>query len=438
MSYFFKSIKKIVTDNSNFTPYYTDFASMNFGIIGAGPAGIFSALKIKEQNPDHQVTVFDGNQKIGRKLFATGNGRCNIVNMHAGPDSYYSEKPGDLSPVFSRFGPQQIREKLAELAIPTVQTEDGWVYPQSYSAANVVRILSDAMSYAGILVRNGARVTDITYNDNLFTLITEGNSKSGPFDRLILASGSRAFPQLGANTSILSKLFQFGHRDLPFIPALAPISAKGAIFKELQGVRTDVLVTLIHGKEELCSSFGNVIFTDYGLNGPGVMNVSHLIDPNDPKDFSLRLNFVPGDIKRQMDTIFYAHINRDYPYRCVFLSILPEKIVEYFFKLWKLDPETTCRRIDSRTFRVHLKRLENGLIPIEGSRGFNFGQAAAGGIPLSEVDLHTMQARKQKGLYFAGEVLDVVGPCGGYNLTWAVASGMLAGESAAKSTVRTA
>ena len=410
---------------------------MNIGIVGAGPAGIFSALKIKEQNPDHTVIIFDGNQKIGRKLFATGNGRCNIVNMNAGPDSYYSEKPGDLSPIFSRFTPDLIRKTLAELAIPTVQTEDGWVYPQSYSAANVVRILSDALRYAGVEVRSGTRVTDITYDNGTFTLTTEGGSKAGTFDRLILASGSRAFPQLGANTSILSKLFQFGHRDLPFIPALAPVSAKGAIFKELQGVRVDVLVTLLHGKEELGSCFGNVIFTDYGLNGPGVMNISHLIDPNDPRDFLLRLNFVPGDIKRQMDNIFYAHINQDYSYRSVFLSVLPEKIVEYFFKLWKLDPETTCKRIDSRTFRVHLKRLETGLIPIEGSRGFNFSQAAAGGIPLSEVDLHTMQSRKQKGLYFAGEVLDVVGPCGGDNLTWAIASGMLAGISAGKSQEKT-
>ena len=405
---------------------------MNFGIIGAGPAGIFSALMIKEQNPGHSVTVFDGNQKIGRKLFATGNGRCNITNMQAGPDSYYSEKPGDLSPVFGRFPPEKIREKLSALGIPTVQTEDGWVYPQSYSAANVVQILSDALAYSGIDVRSGARVLRISREGDKFVLSAEGLSGLPAYDRLILASGSRAFPQLGANTSILSELFQFGHRDLPFVPALAPVTAKGDIFKMLQGVRVDAGVTLLHGKDELGSSFGNVIFTDYGLNGPGVMNVTHLIDPNDQKGYSLRLNFVPGELKRQLDGFFYSHINKDYPYRSVFLSVLPGKLIEYFFKIWKIDWETSCRRIDSRTFRVHLKRLESGTIPIEGSRGFNFGQAAAGGIPLAEVDLRTMQSRKQKGLYFAGEVMDVVGPCGGYNLTWAIASGMLAGVSAGK------
>ena len=265
-----------------------------------------------------------------------------------------------------------------------------------------------------------------------FELSAEGNGKIGVFDRLILASGSRAFPQLGANTSILSELFQFGHRDLPFIPALAPVSAKGDIFKLLQGTRVDAEITLLRWQEELGSSFGNVIFTDYGLNGPGVMNVSHLIDMNNPKNYALRMNFVPGDLKKQLDSCFYQYINRDYPYRAVFLSVLPGKLVEYFFKIWKLDWETSCKRIDSRTFRIHLKRLENGLIPIEGSRGFNFGQAAAGGIPLAEVDLHTMGSRKRKGLYFAGEVLDVVGPCGGYNLTWAIASGMLAGASIAE------
>ena len=404
---------------------------MNFGIIGAGPAGIFSALMIKEQNPENTVVIFDGNQKIGRKLFATGNGRCNITNMNAGPESYYSVKPEDLSPVFSQFGPAAIRKKLNELGIPTVQTEAGWVYPQSYSAANVVQILTDALQYAGVEVRSGAKVTKITMSGVKFILTVEGAGNTKPFDRLILTSGSRAFPQLGANTSILSELFQFGHRDLPFIPALAPISAKGDIFKALQGVRVDAEVTVLQGKSELGSSFGNVIFNDYGLNGPGIMNVSHLISDKEAKDYMLRLNFVPGDLKRELDGFFYQHINRDYPYRSVYLSVLPGKLVEYFFKIWKLDWETSCRRIDSRTFRVHLKRLENGLMPIEGNRGFNFAQAAAGGIPLSEVDLHTMQSRKQKGLYFAGEVLDVLGPCGGYNLTWAIATGMIAGQSSA-------
>ena len=409
---------------------------MNFGIIGAGPAGIFSALMIKEQNPENTVTIFDGNQKIGRKLFATGNGRCNITNMNAGPQSYYSVKPGDLNPVFSQVGPREIREKLNELGIPTVETEDGWVYPQSYSAANVVQILSDALQYAGVEVRSGAKVTGITLSGTKFQLSTEDGKKSKPLERLILTSGSRAFPQLGANTSILSELFQFGHRDLPFVPALAPVSAKGDIFKALQGTRVDAEVTVLKGKQELGSSFGNVIFTDYGPNGPGIMNVSHLISDKDAKDYMLRMNFIPGEIKKQLDEFFYPHINKDYPYRSVFLSVLPGKLVEYFFKIWKLDWETTCRRIDSRTFRVHLKRLENGLIPIEGNRGFNFGQAAAGGIPLAEVDLRTMQSRKQKGLYFAGEVLDVVGPCGGYNLTWAIATGMIAGKAAG--TVHTA
>ncbi len=405
---------------------------MNVGIIGSGPAGIFSALKIREQNPDLPVTIYDGNQKIGRKLFATGNGRCNITNMNAGPDSYFSVKPADLSPVFRRYPPEKIREILNGLGIPTVQTEDGWVYPRSYSAANVVQILSDALQFAGVEVHNGARVTDITQKGQRFGLSIDGKADDQEYDCLILASGSRAFPQLGANTSILSRLFQFGHRDLPFVPALAPVAAKGDIFKALQGVRIDAEVTILQNSTELGSSFGNVIFTDYGLNGPGVMNVSHLIDPNDTKGYSLRLNFVPNDMKRCLDTAFYAHINREYPYRSVYLSLLPVKLVEYFFRIWKIDWETTCKRIDSRTFRVHLKRLENGLIPIEGTRGFNFAQAAAGGIPLAEVDLNTMQSRRKKGLYFAGEVLDVVGPCGGYNLTWAVATGLIAGESAGK------
>lgn len=403
---------------------------MKTGIIGAGPAGIFSALMIKEKEPESAVILFDGNQKIGRKLFATGNGRCNILNLNAGPDRYYSRKPVDLSPVFERWNPGMIRQKLETLGIPTVQTEDGWVYPQSYSAANVVQILSDALAYSGVEIRCGEKITGIRTEQEKFILTGDNKTETKDLDRIILTTGSKAFPQLGANTSILSELFQFGHRDLPFIPALAPVSAKGDIFKYLQGVRLDAEVCVLKGNDELGKAFGNVIFTDYGLNGPGIMNVSHLIPPADPGKIALRLNFIPGDLKKQLDGFFYAHINREYPYRSVFLSVLPGKLVEYFFKVWKLDWETSCKRIDSRTFRIHLKRLENGLIPITEVRGFNYAQTAAGGIPLAEVDLHTMQSKKQKGLFLAGEVLDVVGPCGGYNLTWAIATGLIAGESA--------
>lgn len=401
---------------------------MNFGIIGAGPSGIIAALRIKQLNNSHEVFLFDGNQKIGRKLFATGNGRCNITNMNAGRDSYYSCRPQNLSPVFEQYGPKEIREILFSLGIPTVETDDGWVYPASWSAANVVQILSDDLTCTGVHVYPGCRVTKIIPENDSFRLTTEGINRLPVFDRILICGGSKAFPQLGANTSILSELFQFGHRDLPFIPALAPITAKGQIFKELQGQRMDCEVTLLEGEKAVDKAFGNLIFTDYGLNGPGVMNISHRIEAEKAGKYSLKIDFIPGEAQKLINDAFYAHINQPYLYRSVFLTVLPMKLVEYFFKLWKLDWETNCKQIDSRTFRVHLKRLQSGIIPIEGSRGYNFGQTAAGGIPLNEVDLNTMESVKKSGLFFAGEVLDVTGPCGGYNLTWAWATGLIAGD----------
>ncbi len=407
---------------------------MNFGIIGAGPAGIFAALTIKQKNIGNEVHLFDGNQKIGRKLFATGNGRCNITNMAAGSHSYYSIKPEDLTPVFNAFSPTVIREKLDALGIPTGATEDGWVYPQSSSAANVVQILTDALMSAGVHIHTSTRVQRIAQSDDgKFMLSSEnGEANDITFDRLILASGSKAFPSLGANTTVLSEFFKFDIHDLNFVPALAPIAAKGDIFKKLTGVRMDAEVTLLREQEPLAKAAGNLIFTDYGLNGPAVMNLTHLIRPNDEAKYYVRLNFLPDALSRRLDTIFYGHIKQDFPYRSVFLALLPMKLVDYFFKIWKITWDTSCGQIDSRTFRVHIKRLQNGLIPIEGVKdGFTSAQAAAGGIPLAEVNLRTMQSRKVKGLYFAGEVLDVVGPCGGYNLTWAIATGLQAGTSAA-------
>lgn len=407
---------------------------MNIAIIGGGTSGIFSSLMIRKMS-SHEVYLFDGNQKIGRKLFATGNGRCNITNLNASASAYFSRKKVDITSVFERWTPEKVRELLLELGIPTEATADGWVYPCSYSAANVVQILSDDLLFSGVKVFSGRRITQIKYDAPFFHCISETETDSVDFDQIILASGSRAFPQLGANTSILSELFQFGHRDIPFSPALCPVNVEGSILRTLKpllGVRVDANIALYHEKELLGKTMGNVIFTDYGINGPGVMNISHLIDQIKPEGFQIDMDFLVGDMAKNIEELFYRKINSGYMYRSIFLAYLPEKLVELFFKIWKLDWDTPCRRVDSRAFRSHEKKLQTFGVPVTGGRGFNFGQAAAGGIPLDEVSLSTMMSKKQNGLYFAGEALDVVGPCGGYNLHWAIASGCIAGEAAGK------
>ncbi len=401
---------------------------MKIGILGAGPAGIFAALKVRNITMN-DIYLFDANPRVGKKFSVTGSGRCNITNLNILPDSYFSFEPANLKSIFDRYSPMNIRKVLDDFGIPTVATDDGWVYPLSYSANNVVQILRDHLICHNVHLVEDTKVTTIDYQKNEFVLTMDNQREKFYCSRLVVASGGKAYPQLRADTSILKDIEKMGIQTIPFRPALVPVELSEKTFLPIVGVRMDAEIQLYKSNQLIRKNTGNIIFTDCGLNGPGIMNLSHLIDPGNEKTYAICVNFLPENARQIIENLYEKNQKFPYHYRSIYLSFLPEKVVDFFFERWELSKNSVCSEIKPGNLQEHLKDLQSIKNEVRSVKGYKFAQASAGGISLSEIDLNTMQSKKISGLFFAGEILDITGPCGGFNLHWAIASGIIAGES---------
>ena len=398
---------------------------MRLAIIGGGPAGMIAALEARRHQAE--VMLIDANPSVGRKLAATGSGRCNLTNMHAQPGSYHTSSPQNLVRIFSKFGNKDLIAWLDQLGIFTYATQDGWVYPLSNSAQNVADILAAHLSEAGVEIHLQTLITDLQLDGNKFKLFTKDPSHSFSAERVVIATGGPAYPQLGARDNIYTILKRLGHTLLPVKPALAPVLTDAKSFHKLQGVRLDAGVTLISESREIGRTIGNIIFTSWGLNGPGVMDLSHLVSLHDHETLEFRLDFLPNQPERLKELIQkQTHCNL--PLLSLLESFLPVKVAYFILERCRIPAEKTIKQMNESEISRVMQTLHNQHVTIKGVKGFKECQLSTGGVPLSEINPDSMQSLKVPGLYLAGEILDVNGPCGGFNLQWAFTSGFVAGS----------
>jgi predicted Rossmann fold flavoprotein len=401
-------------------------AKKQIAVIGAGPAGIMAALQAAQSAAE--VHLFESNNKIGKKLLVTGSGRCNITNMAAFADDYHSDDEAVLKSVLDFLPPESFRALLQSMGIFTMATPDGWVYPLSYSAGNVADLLLAQVQQCGIHIHYAAKVQTIQFDEGKFVLVHEKHDAPHLFDALCVACGGKAMPELGSNGQLLDPLAAFGHGILPVKPALAPILFEDKTLRSLDGVRLDVEASLWDGDICLGRDIGNVIFTQWGMNGPAVMNISYLLPEKANTSIRMKINFLAG-IEDQARG--YIERQRQSQENIVVLlgGFLHQKISTALCKKLGIAGEQPLRDLSDGHIEKIFSLLTSYRVQPTGTRGFKFAQLSSGGIPLAEVEAGTLQSKKQPGLYLAGEVLNVVGPCGGYNLHWAFASGYTAGKS---------
>jgi predicted Rossmann fold flavoprotein len=405
------------------------------GIVGAGPAGIMAALEAAGRGA--QVLLFDRNQVVGRKLLVTGNGRCNLSNANVAPGRYACADPAFLEQAFGRFGRDELLATLAELGVLTYATEDGWYYPLSNSAAAVAEALASALEQtSGVELCLGTKISDIRLAKKGFVLEAGGPSQAFTADRVIVAAGGKAYPALGSRGELFPVLKRLGHTVVPVRPALVPIRAEVGRFHKLQGVRLDVGLALYQGGKKLGETVGNLMFTQFGFSGPAAMDLSHLVTPP-PQDGTagppqtLVLNLVPHHLP-ELRHLMARKRPEAVPLRVVLGAVLPAKIPPVVLGLAGLPADLPLNRAADPQLEELIGLLTGISVPVKGTRGFQFSQLSAGGVPVTEVEPHTMASRRIRGLYLVGEVLDVVGPCGGYNLQFAFTSGALAGRAAGR------
>lgn len=397
---------------------------MKIGVIGGGPAGMLAAIEASRKFSN--VTIIDSNLDLGRKLAATGAGRGNLTNTKINPDNYDAFDKFSFSALIQQKGYEYLINYFKEIGIQTYHTDDGWVYPISNSAKNIAEYLAAIIKGCNVEIINQSTVISINLSGNKFYLILEDGTSIN-FDKIIIATGGKAYPQLKASDSILSILKDIGHKIIPAYPALAPIETSKSQSDLLNGVRLNAKITLWNKNSALKSEFGNIIFTEWGVNGPGVMNLSHLIHKNSG-NLNLTINFCYQEIRNLIITSLQNKNLYSIQTHVVLNPFFPKKIIDQIFKNSTINPTT----ILGQQSQVNISRLIESLTiseKVKSTRGFSYSQLSTGAVNSIDVNPLTLESNIIPGMYFAGEILDVIGPCGGYNLHWAFISGITAGRS---------
>lgn len=425
-------------------------------IIGGGAAGMMASIFAARAGATGasgvsgvsgasgvQVTLLERGEKLGKKVYITGKGRCNVTN-DCTMDEFLREVPRNprfLYSALSFFSPQDMMQLLEDGGCPVVVQRGRRVFPSTEKASDVTRTLQRLMNNAGVSVRYGARVSSLlTESPDGQTRVTGVRLQDGtslPADRVIIATGGLSCPLTGSAGDGYRLAEQVGHTVLPRSGVLSAIETEDQWCAQLQGLSLkNVTLTLKKGKKQLYSELGEMLFTHFGISGPLVLTMScHL--PDKLSDADVTLDLKPGLTAQQLDARLQRELAEDSrrQLRNMLPHLLPGSFAELFPALCGIDGDKVCAQVTReerekiaamlKALPIHLKRLA----PIEEAI------VTRGGISVKEVAPATMESRLVKGLYFAGEVLDVDAHTGGYNLQIAWSTGALAGESAAKEDV---
>ena len=404
---------------------------MKIAVIGAGPAGMAAALQAAWNGA--AVSLFERNADVGRKLLVTGSGRCNLTNDAVASGKYACADPQWMETLLGRFGVRELTGFLRKIGIPTYKTSDGWYYPLSNSAQSVVDAFHNALLQAHVTIRLKSPVGRIQFAENGFRirLAGEAGGEGRIFPKVIIAAGGTAQPKLGSQGDLFPILAGLGHTLIPKRPALAPVEAELGSLKHLLGVRLDAGVELWAGTTRLAGSAGNIIFTEWGINGPGVMDISHFISADPKQKFELALDFLRF-VEADFSDLLRDKRKTATPLKVFLEAFFPPKAAALLPQFAGLTGETPLSRIDEAAIQTLIRSVRDVRVKVNGVKGFEVCQVSAGGIPVTEADPRTLESRLVTGLHLTGETLDVIGPCGGFNLHFAFASGAMAGAAAAK------
>ena len=395
---------------------------MKIAVIGGGAAGLTAAIFAKRTNSAAAVTVFESNDRVGRKILSTGNGRCNLSNLDIAAGNYITEDPAFVEAALEGRAFDFVRDFFASIGVPLI-TEEGRAYPRSMRAGAVSDALRFECARLGVEIRLNSRVKSVAALRGRFMVDDE------MFDRLIIATGGKAAPTLGSDGLGLKLAAGLGHKVYETYPALVQLRALDCD-KSLKGIRAHARASAIVHGESVREETGEVQFTDYGLSGVPIMQLSSLFRG----DMDIALDLLPErDFTSLADELVtLADRCGDLPL-CDFMSgYLHKNLTRRACLSAGIDPMANAGRLTLRELKQLASAVKNMKFRVVGTNSWPNAQTTRGGVDTREIDPKTMRSKLFGGLCFAGEVMDVCGDCGGYNLHWAWISGAMAGESAAE------
>ena len=405
---------------------------MRIAIVGGGAAGIVAAITSKRLNKDLHIDIFDANKAIGKKILASGNGRCNISNTQVSASNYIGEDTSFVEHALKVFDFKAFENFCKSIGLLLDIKETNKVYPLSNEAKSVVNLLILSVESLGINVYTSTLITSIQKNNNTFTLKCENNEYKN-YDKVLVCNGLGAAPQLQANESGIDFANAFDHSCNITYPSLVGLQSQVDYHNRMQGVKKECLVSLyIDGQLEQ-EIYGDVLFTKYGVSGFAILDISQLAAQalSLYQDVKISINFFSkinrNDLANQIQNLFKALPEQKAS--DLLIGMLSNKIPTVLLDICKISHEAKAADINNKQIKSLAYKLNSWKLKITDTQGFKNAEVSGGGVRTAEVDNKTYESKKVKGLYFAGEVLDIVGNRGGFNLQFAWASGYAAAQS---------
>jgi hypothetical protein len=400
-------------------------------VIGGGAAGMFAAAVAAQRG--NRVIMLEKNKRLGLKLLITGKGRCNITN-DAPPDVFIENVPTNPSFLYSAFyslDSNTVVTFFERLGVKTKVERGNRIFPVSDKAQDVVDALYRNMLDCGVDVRLNECVSEVRVENDSITGVVS-NDKFIEADSVIIATGGLSFPETGSTGDGYKFAKDAGHTVIPTYPSLVPLKTKEKWVKRLQGLTLkNVEITVKNGKTKLFRDFGEMLFTHYGVSGPIILSASSCLAGLYDKGCTVHIDLKPALTFEELDARilrdFAEYINCDY--KNSLNDLLPKKMLPVFIELSNIPPDKKIHDITRDERRQIVRLLKNMVVTVTGNAGYAEAVITAGGVCTDEISSSTMESKKIKGLFFAGEVIDVDGFTGGYNLHIAFSTGYLAGKN---------
>jgi hypothetical protein len=405
-------------------------------VVGGGAAGMMAAVQAAYAGA--RVTVYERNDRVGKKILSTGNGKCNFSNEDMRAACYYGSGAGYVDGFYKQFGVAETKTFFRELGM-RIKDRNGYLYPASEQAATVLDVLRYEMERLGIEICAGCRVTGIDGPGNpgcRLTLETETAAyKKRTYDAVILACGGRAAPKTGSDGTGLAMAKRLGHRIVPTVPALTALRCGETFWKQVAGVRCEARLMLYIDGNGVSSVQGELQLTDYGISGIPVFQFSRIAAYalQEGRTVTVKIDLMPDPGAADTQEAFWAQRwerQKRQSMEQFVTGTVNKKVGLLLLKLVGIrETETVCEIEGAR--RRKLEQLFYAFeVTVKGTNSFEQAQVCAGGVDFAEVT-DRLESVRRPGLFFAGEILDIDGICGGYNLQWAWSSGAVAGRAAA-------
>ncbi len=395
-------------------------------VIGAGASGMMAAITAARNNKN--VCILEKLDKAGKKLLATGNGKCFFTNERMDTECFYGEK-SFVESVLKQFSVEDCLSFFHSIGIYP-KNKNGYFYPNSEQASSVVNALTNELERLGVKIYYQMQVKDITPEHDQVCVWTDKDSFVSK--RVIIAAGLKAAPKLGSDGSIFDIVKSFGHRFHPILPALCGYYCKGLKFKAISGVRAYGKVSAYINGTKLGEDTGEIQFTDYGLSGIPIFQISHHLSNGlyEKKDVEIKVNLLPDfDRKQLLDELNYRRsVFATMPMDLFLNGLVNQKLSNMILDKVGIEPDFSVASVSTEKMQAIAECLQEITVRVTNYRDFEFAQVCTGGIPIAEIHTESLESKFAKNIFFTGEILDVDGICGGYNLHFAWATGHIAGK----------